>query len=147
MVISVTCMDVTLSCKLLLELMLISNNGVSSYEFRLKCPQKCLLKNPCTNVDASMKIPECFELDGVILIVDSEPTIEYQNLEIHESPINNIGSKKNGYYIIDLELSTETIDNTLCVTSLNIPVKFAKENNLCKELNGCMGELVHVDKE
>jgi hypothetical protein len=121
----------------------------TKYFFRLKCPILVKLTNDCCNLDPSIVIPKCFEVGHTLFKIECPEHISfrYMNLEKHQKINDNFKPKdSNGYYVLELETSSDLECNTLCIEKLIIQVKCLSKIRKC-EHSAKIGKLVYTEKK
>ena len=118
-------------------------DDIINYKFELAMPQLLRLCNECCNLNVSIIIPICFEIDCSLFRVH-DVEMQYQNLEIHKDIQTSAVKCNKGYYIVPIETSHEMKCNILCIETFIIKVLPKSFTNNC-EHSANIGELVYTD--
>lgn len=117
------------------------------YFFKLDYPILVKLTNDCCNLDSSIVIPKCFEIGHTLFKIecDDHITFKYTNLDKHSKIMNVKAKNIDGYYIINLETSSDLKYNKLCIEEFVVQVQCLSEIKKC-EHSAKIGELVYTEK-
>ena len=102
------------------------------------------MTNKCCNLNSSIIIPKCFNVDSTVFKIDNSDKIcfYYTNLDTHNK-IHKVNIKTHyGYYIIDLDTSSNINNNTICIEKFFIEVRCLSKINNCVNIVN-FGNLVH----
>lgn len=124
-----------------IEMVLVKDCS-NNYMFQLQCPSICTLINECILInDIVIKIPSALNIGGSIFEIIDIPIFKYKNLEIHSDCISAPVNLVDGYYWIQLQMSTTFTKNLLYVKEFSMNVSAC--SNICS-LEGESGELMHI---